>query len=56
MALGIKWTYTLELRPGPTDPDNDNSYGFLLPASYIIPTAQEAWAGIIDVAVKALST
>ncbi len=45
-VAGIDWSFTLELRPGSTDPDPDQSYGFVLPAKYIIPTASEAWAGI----------
>lgn len=46
----IDLAFTLELRPGPTDPDKDQSYGFALPPQYIIPTASEAWAGIKTVA------
>lgn len=54
-VANIKWTYTLELRPGPTDPDPDKSYGFQLPSEYISPTAKEAWAGILTVAQRVLS-
>ncbi|XP_066587739.1 carboxypeptidase B-like [Prorops nasuta] len=35
----IKYAYTLELR-------DRGTYGFLLPAAQIVPTARETWAGI----------
>ncbi|XP_043283994.1 carboxypeptidase B-like [Venturia canescens] len=38
-VAGIKYSYTLELR-------DRGTYGFLLPATQIIPTARETWAGI----------
>jgi murein tripeptide amidase MpaA len=53
---GIKWSFTLELRPGDGDNDNDQNYGFQLPASYIIRTADEAWAGIILIAKQVSTT
>ncbi|XP_012270225.1 carboxypeptidase B-like isoform X2 [Orussus abietinus] len=40
---GIKYSYTMELR-------DRGTYGFLLPASQIVPTAREAWAGIRAIA------
>jgi len=49
-VAGIKWSFTLELRPGDGDNDNDGNYGFQLPASYIVRTADEAWAGILLIA------
>jgi len=38
---GIKYSFTLELRPGPY-----SSNGFVLPQSQIIPTGEEVWSGI----------
>lgn len=38
---GIKYAYTVELRP-----NDDSSYGFVLPHNYIIPSGQETWAGV----------
>merc|ERR1712048_560421 len=40
MKAGIKYAYTLECRPNTMRP------GFLLPASGIIPSGQETWAGV----------
>lgn len=40
---GIKYAYTIELR-------DQGTYGFTLPAHYIIPTAQEAMAAVKTVA------
>ncbi|XP_060632370.2 carboxypeptidase A1 [Anolis sagrei] len=37
---GIKYSYTFELR-------DTGRYGFLLPASQIIPTAEETWLGLM---------
>jgi hypothetical protein len=37
---GITYSYTIELR-------DTGTFGFLLPAVEIVPTAQETWAGII---------
>jgi len=42
-AAGIKYSYTLELR-------DEGRYGFELPASQILPTAQETWEGVKVVA------
>lgn len=36
---GIKYAFTFELR-------DTGHYGFLLPASQIIPTAKETWLGL----------
>ncbi|XP_046604830.1 carboxypeptidase A4-like [Neodiprion virginianus] len=38
-VAGIKYAYTVELR-------DRGIYGFLLPATQIVPTARETWAGI----------
>ncbi|CAB0044859.1 unnamed protein product [Trichogramma brassicae] len=38
-VAGIKHAYTMELR-------DRGAYGFLLPASQIMPTARETWAGV----------
>jgi len=38
-VAGIKYSYTLELR-------DRGRYGFLLPRSQIIPTAEETWTAI----------
>jgi hypothetical protein len=46
-SVGIKFVYTVELRPG----ENDAS-GFNLPARLIIPTAEEAFAGFKVVAQR----
>lgn len=39
---GIKYSFTFELR-------DTGRYGFLLPASQIIPTAQETWLGVLTI-------
>lgn len=39
---GIKYSYTFELR-------DTGRYGFLLPASQIVPTAQETWAALMTI-------
>ncbi|XP_047736396.1 inactive metallocarboxypeptidase ECM14 [Hyalella azteca] len=39
-AAGITYSFTLELR-------DTGTYGFLLPAIEIVPTAEETWAGLI---------
>ncbi|XP_062956670.1 carboxypeptidase A1 [Cynocephalus volans] len=39
---GIKYSFTFELR-------DTGYYGFLLPASQIIPTAQETWLGLLTI-------
>lgn len=43
-SIGIKYTYTVELR-------DNGRYGFVLPASYIQPTAKEALQFVRTVAV-----
>jgi len=42
-AAGIKYAYTVELR-------DDGTYGFLLPASQIVPTGKEIFAAIKAIA------
>lgn len=44
MKAGIKYAYTLECRPNTMNP------GFMLPASGIIPSGEETWAGVKYVA------
>jgi len=44
MKAGIKFAYTLECRPNTMRP------GFMLPASGIIPSGEETWAGVKYVA------
>ena len=39
---GIKYSFSFELR-------DTGRYGFLLPASQIIPTAQETWLGFLTI-------
>lgn len=39
---GIKYSYTFELR-------DKGRYGFLLPASQIIPNAQETWLALMSI-------
>ncbi|KAG8515671.1 Carboxypeptidase A1, partial [Galemys pyrenaicus] len=41
-SQGIKYSYTFELR-------DTGRYGFLLPASQIIPTAQETWLALVTI-------
>ncbi|KAM7312616.1 zinc carboxypeptidase-like, partial [Ixodes scapularis] len=41
---GVTKSFALELEPGSTS--SDSSQGFLLPPKYILPTAEETWAGI----------
>jgi len=53
--LGIKWVYTIELRPGPGDNDDDEHYGFVLPAKFIIRTADEIWAAILVMANRVMT-
>jgi carboxypeptidase A2 len=48
--VGTKFSYTMELRPSNTNPS-----GFVQPASQIIPTAEETWAGIKVVADRVLA-
>jgi len=46
-VANIKYTYTLELRPGDGDPDDEGQrYGFALPPKFIIPVAEETWASL----------
>ena len=39
---GIKYSFTFELR-------DTGRYGFLLPASQIVPTAQETWLALLTI-------
>jgi len=48
---GIKYVYTLELRPT----DKTSSNGFLLPPNQIIPTGEETLAGLKVVADAVLT-
>jgi hypothetical protein len=46
---GIKFVYTMELRPNESSPG-----GFVLPANQIIPTGEETWAGMKVIAQRVL--
>jgi len=46
-SVGVKYVYTVELRPGDADTDNDEFYGFELPEKYIMKTSIEVFEGII---------
>ena len=39
---GIKYSYTFELR-------DTGSYGFILPADQIVPTAEETWLALMAI-------
>uniref|UniRef100_A0A914WN89 Peptidase M14 domain-containing protein n=1 Tax=Plectus sambesii TaxID=2011161 RepID=A0A914WN89_9BILA len=54
-SIGIKWVYTVELRPGDGDTANDHQYGFNLPAEFIIPTAEETFPGLMVVANRIMT-
>jgi len=45
-VANIKYSYTIELR-------DSGTYGFILPAAYIIPTGKEALAAIKVIAAEA---
>lgn len=45
---GIKYAFSFELR-------DTGQYGFLLPASQIVPTAQETWMAIRTILKHALT-
>ncbi|KAM5255725.1 carboxypeptidase A1 [Ctenodactylus gundi] len=47
-SQGIKYSYTFELR-------DTGRYGFLLPASQIIPTAEETWLALLTIMEHALN-
>jgi hypothetical protein len=49
-SIGIKYVYTVELRPGDGDNDDDEWYGFDLPAKFIKPTAEETFPALIAAA------
>uniref|UniRef100_A0AC34RCH7 Peptidase M14 carboxypeptidase A domain-containing protein n=1 Tax=Panagrolaimus sp. JU765 TaxID=591449 RepID=A0AC34RCH7_9BILA len=49
-SVGVKYVYTVELRPGDGDNDDDDWYGFELPAKFIKPTAEEAFPGLLAAA------
>jgi hypothetical protein len=51
-SIGIKYVYTVELRPGDGDNDDDQWYGFDLPAKFIKPTAEEAFPALIAAAKR----
>ncbi|VTJ91753.1 Hypothetical predicted protein, partial [Marmota monax] len=44
---GIKYAFSFELR-------DTGRYGFLLPATQIVPTAQETWMAILTIMKHAL--
>lgn len=45
-VANVKYVYGLELRPS----DDDSRYGFILPATYIVPSGEETWAAVRVVA------
>uniref|UniRef100_A0AC35UHH1 Peptidase_M14 domain-containing protein n=1 Tax=Rhabditophanes sp. KR3021 TaxID=114890 RepID=A0AC35UHH1_9BILA len=45
-SKGVKYVYTIELRPGTGDTSNDNWFGFDLPAHFIKPTCEETVPGL----------
>jgi hypothetical protein len=45
-VAGVKYVFGLELRPA----DDDSRYGFILPATYIVPSGEETWAAVKVVA------
>uniref|UniRef100_A0A7E4VDK1 Peptidase_M14 domain-containing protein n=1 Tax=Panagrellus redivivus TaxID=6233 RepID=A0A7E4VDK1_PANRE len=49
-SIGIKYVYTVELRPGEGDNDNDQWYGFELPEKFIKPTVEETLPALIAAA------
>ncbi|CAJ0583497.1 unnamed protein product, partial [Mesorhabditis spiculigera] len=49
-SIGIKYVYTVELRPGENDRENDEKYGFELPAAYIQRTGDEVFQGVLVLA------
>jgi hypothetical protein len=51
-SIGIKYVYTVELRPGDGDNDDDSWYGFDLPPKFIKPTAEETFPAIIEAAKR----
>jgi len=51
-SIGIKYVYTVEVRPGDGDTDDDEWYGFELPAKYIKPTAEETLPALIAAAKR----
>lgn len=51
-AAGIKYVYTLELRP--SDKITDDLAGFILSADQIISTGEETFAGITVVAEQVI--
>uniref|UniRef100_A0A915J622 Peptidase M14 carboxypeptidase A domain-containing protein n=1 Tax=Romanomermis culicivorax TaxID=13658 RepID=A0A915J622_ROMCU len=51
-AAGIKYSFTIELRPG--EQANDESKGFILSSDQIIPTGQELFAGLNSLGAKLL--
>lgn len=44
-AVGVKYAFTLELR-------DSGRYGFLLPASQILPSGKETWTALYASAVE----
>lgn len=49
-SIGIKYVYTIEVRPGPDDPS-----GFVLPANQIIPTSTEIFEGLKVIADRVIA-
>ncbi|KAE9556717.1 hypothetical protein FO519_000123 [Halicephalobus sp. NKZ332] len=51
-SVGVKYVYTVEVRPGDGDNDDDQWYGFELPPQFIQPTVEETLPALIAAAKR----